>query len=100
MSGLNVEIKSCSDRTFSPTERMEGYIPKSPVLSATSGLSSLDVLNRFLMSGQFTNFLKTTDTYSRKVFVGGLPPDIEEIWNIFALWSLDCGLAAKGLQFC
>ena len=57
---------------------MEGDIPKSPVLSATSGLSSPDVLKRFLMSGQFTNLLNTTDTYSRKVFVGGLPPDIDD----------------------
>lgn len=58
---------------------MDSDVSKSPpVLPATSGLSPPDALKSFLMSGQLTNLFNSPDTYSRKVFLGGLPPDIDD----------------------
>ncbi len=31
-----------------------------------------------LLAGQFPSLLNCNDTYSRKVFVGGLPPDLDD----------------------
>lgn len=43
--------------------------------------SANDLLRRFIVSGDSRDFLTpspTKETYSRKVFIGGLPPDIDE----------------------
>ncbi len=50
--------------------------PSSYRSSSCGHDTTTDPLKQFLLAGQFSSLLPCEDTYSRKVFVGGLPPDL------------------------